>query len=66
MKGGENVPAFIIIFLAAIGIFACLKWVKWKITALTVTAFVADQFREPTESERKKYVEFAVRHLLHL
>lgn len=66
MKGGENVPALIIIFLAAIGIFACLKWVKWKITALTVTAFVTDQFREPTESERKKYAEFAVSHLLHL
>ena len=59
-------PALIILFLVAIGIFACLKWVKWKITALMITAFMADQFREPTESERKKYAEFVVRHLFHL
>lgn len=58
--------ALVILFLVAIVVFVCLKWVKWKITALTIIAFVADQFREPTESERKKYAEFVVRHLLHL
>lgn len=56
----------IIIFLAAIIIFACLKWIKWKITALAVIAFLTDKFREPTETERKEYVEFVVRHLVHL
>lgn len=56
----------IIAILSVFLIISLWKYFTWKFTALSITAYVIEKCREPTDEEMRHYGTIAIKKLLHI